>query len=423
MAKAIDGAPDAEPRSRLSIERVLAHRLASPDRAVMSWLDAVRWNADGLVAAIAQDAATHKVLTLAWMNREALERTAATRRGALLVALARASSGARASRRDTCSACARSGSTATATRSCSSSSRSAASRATPAASAASSSGSTASAWREVEPVLKDPKDDLWRRLTDDARARAPGRDDRGAARRRPRVVLRRGLLAKGDDAILKKIGEEATETVMASKDGDPGARRRRDGRPLVPLPRAARAPRPGARRRARRARAARGPLRARREGRRAAERAVAAGPAGRRAPDRMAIQWRARSRLHGMHDPNCIFCKIVARRDPVPQGRTRTTTCSRSTTSSRSAPVHVLVVPKKHIATMYDCAPGRRGGAGPDAGARAAARARAGGERRLPHDRQHRPRRPAGSAARPRSRDRRAGAARADDPAQGILKE
>ncbi len=29
------------------------------------------------------------------------------------------------------------------------------------------------------------------------------------------------LFAKGDDAILKKIGEEATETVMAGKDGDP----------------------------------------------------------------------------------------------------------------------------------------------------------------------------------------------------------
>ena len=29
-----------------------------------------------------------------------------------------------------------------------------------------------------------------------------------------------GLLASGDDAVLKKIGEEATETVMAAKDGD-----------------------------------------------------------------------------------------------------------------------------------------------------------------------------------------------------------
>ena len=44
-----------------------------------SWLDAVRWNADGLVAAVAQDAATGRVLTLAWMNREALARTADTR--------------------------------------------------------------------------------------------------------------------------------------------------------------------------------------------------------------------------------------------------------------------------------------------------------------------------------------------------------
>lgn len=29
-----------------------------------------------------------------------------------------------------------------------------------------------------------------------------------------------GLYAKGNDAILKKIGEEATETVMAGKEGD-----------------------------------------------------------------------------------------------------------------------------------------------------------------------------------------------------------
>jgi phosphoribosyl-AMP cyclohydrolase len=41
----------------------------------MSFLDAIRWNADGLVPAIAQDAASGRVLTLAWMNRDALERT------------------------------------------------------------------------------------------------------------------------------------------------------------------------------------------------------------------------------------------------------------------------------------------------------------------------------------------------------------
>jgi phosphoribosyl-AMP cyclohydrolase len=44
----------------------------------MDWLDEVRWSPDGLVAAIAQDSVTGKVLTLAWMNRDALERTVET---------------------------------------------------------------------------------------------------------------------------------------------------------------------------------------------------------------------------------------------------------------------------------------------------------------------------------------------------------
>ena len=47
--------------------------------ATQGWQDEVRWNADGLVPAIAQDAATHRVLTLAWMNREALALTERTR--------------------------------------------------------------------------------------------------------------------------------------------------------------------------------------------------------------------------------------------------------------------------------------------------------------------------------------------------------
>lgn len=42
------------------------------------YLDQVRWNADGLVPAIAQDATTQRVLTLAWMNREALATTVAS---------------------------------------------------------------------------------------------------------------------------------------------------------------------------------------------------------------------------------------------------------------------------------------------------------------------------------------------------------
>jgi phosphoribosyl-ATP pyrophosphohydrolase len=56
-------------------------------------------------------------------------------------------------------------------------------------------------------------------------------DDGVLARVAATIAARRGadpgssyvasLFAKGDDAILKKIGEEATETVMAGKDGDP----------------------------------------------------------------------------------------------------------------------------------------------------------------------------------------------------------
>jgi len=36
----------------------------------------------------------------------------------------------------------------------------------------------------------------------------------------PEVSYVARLFARGEDAILKKIGEEATETVMAAKDGD-----------------------------------------------------------------------------------------------------------------------------------------------------------------------------------------------------------
>ncbi|MCL1826265.1 MAG: phosphoribosyl-AMP cyclohydrolase [Betaproteobacteria bacterium] len=42
------------------------------------WLDALRWDADGLIPAIAQEAASGKVLMFAWMSREALARTVAT---------------------------------------------------------------------------------------------------------------------------------------------------------------------------------------------------------------------------------------------------------------------------------------------------------------------------------------------------------
>jgi phosphoribosyl-AMP cyclohydrolase len=39
------------------------------------WLNAVKWDASGLVPAIAQESVSGKVLMLAWMNREALAET------------------------------------------------------------------------------------------------------------------------------------------------------------------------------------------------------------------------------------------------------------------------------------------------------------------------------------------------------------
>ena len=43
----------------------------------MDWLDKVKWDANGLVPAIAQEAQTGKVLMVAWMNRAALQQTVA----------------------------------------------------------------------------------------------------------------------------------------------------------------------------------------------------------------------------------------------------------------------------------------------------------------------------------------------------------
>lgn len=41
----------------------------------MSYLDAIKWTAEGLVPVIAQDATSGRILMFAWMNREALEKT------------------------------------------------------------------------------------------------------------------------------------------------------------------------------------------------------------------------------------------------------------------------------------------------------------------------------------------------------------
>lgn len=42
------------------------------------WLDAIKWNDQGLVPAIAQESHSGTILMMAWMNREALAATRAT---------------------------------------------------------------------------------------------------------------------------------------------------------------------------------------------------------------------------------------------------------------------------------------------------------------------------------------------------------
>jgi phosphoribosyl-AMP cyclohydrolase len=42
----------------------------------MDWLDTLKWDAQGLIPAIAQEQGTGDVLMFAWMNREALQKTA-----------------------------------------------------------------------------------------------------------------------------------------------------------------------------------------------------------------------------------------------------------------------------------------------------------------------------------------------------------
>lgn len=51
---------------------------STPDNA---WLDSIKWDADGLVPAIAQDVHSQRVLMVAWMNREALQLTVQEGRG------------------------------------------------------------------------------------------------------------------------------------------------------------------------------------------------------------------------------------------------------------------------------------------------------------------------------------------------------
>ena len=42
------------------------------------WLDRIHWSADGLIPVVTQESGSGRVLTMAWANREALQRTAET---------------------------------------------------------------------------------------------------------------------------------------------------------------------------------------------------------------------------------------------------------------------------------------------------------------------------------------------------------
>ena len=63
------------------------------------------------------------------------------------------------------------------------------------------------------PATPSTSNDTLARLADVIEQRKGGDPDKSYVAR---------LFHKGSDAILKKVGEEATETVMAGKDGDPG---------------------------------------------------------------------------------------------------------------------------------------------------------------------------------------------------------
>jgi phosphoribosyl-ATP pyrophosphohydrolase/phosphoribosyl-AMP cyclohydrolase len=194
----------------------------------MDWLDQVKWDARGLVPAIAQDAHTGRVLMFAWMNRDALEET--VRRGeAVYWSRSRQrlwhkgeESGHVQTVRDIRLDCdgdvillqvEQAGGIAchTGRESCF------------------FNRLENGRWEVADPVRKDPQ-----RIYGQPRTHGDPTDAADASdvlrRLHATITSRQGgdpsqsyvarLFHKGDDAILKKIGEEATELVMAAKDGD-----------------------------------------------------------------------------------------------------------------------------------------------------------------------------------------------------------
>jgi phosphoribosyl-AMP cyclohydrolase / phosphoribosyl-ATP pyrophosphohydrolase len=205
-----------------------------------AWLDRIAWDAQGLVPVIAQEQVSGRVLMLAWMDREALARTVESReavywsrsRGrlwrkgetsghlqrvvevrldcdgdAVLLVVTQSGGIACHTGRESCFF-ARLGDVG---------------------------------WSVVDPVLKDPEviygNPSLPRRTGEGQGGGPsdppvtGAELETVLTRLAAVLEARkhadpetsyvaGLYAKGLDAILKKLGEEATETLLAAKGGD-----------------------------------------------------------------------------------------------------------------------------------------------------------------------------------------------------------
>ena len=152
------------------------------------------------------------------------------------------------------------------------------------------------------------------------------------------------LFAKGDDAILKKIGEEATETVMAAKDvragADPSKLLYEVRRPVVPLDAVL---------------LAQFGLSPQQVHRRAGapRRLVGPGRKG-RAPAGLTPAPSQSRPSTGDNMDNCIFCKIAARQIPANVVYEDDELLAFKDINP-AAPVHLLVIPKQHIASLADC--------------------------------------------------------------------
>jgi phosphoribosyl-ATP pyrophosphohydrolase/phosphoribosyl-AMP cyclohydrolase len=176
----------------------------------MSWTDRIEFDDRGLVPAVAQDAETGEVLMLAWADREALDLTARTgfahfwSRSRERIWKKGETSGdllfVREIRVD-CDADAVLYRVAPAGAACHTGERSCFYRAAPSADSES----------DVLVPAGDP-----RPVLDRIDAVVESRH-----RERPEGAYTTYLFEKGTDKILKKVGEEATETVIAAKNGDP----------------------------------------------------------------------------------------------------------------------------------------------------------------------------------------------------------